>query len=54
MRTTEAISTLRKGRKVIVKANQNVASVTASRVLGKGCYRTKFISPKQTEVKRLA
>lgn len=54
MSLTEQISKIRKGRKIVVKANQNVASVTASRVLGKGCYTTRSIGPRQTEVHRVA
>lgn len=50
----EQISSIRKGRKIVVKANRNVAAVTAHRALGKGKYAVSALSKMQTEVRRLA
>jgi hypothetical protein len=47
------IGGIRKGRKIVVKANRNVAAVTAHRALGKGKYTVSSLSKTQTEVRRL-
>ena len=49
----EQIVRIRKGRSITVKANSNVAAVTAHRALGKGKYAITSLSDQRTAVKRL-
>lgn len=49
----DQIKGIRAGRKLTVKANSNVAAVTAHRALGKGNYAVSSLTKTQTIVKRL-
>jgi hypothetical protein len=51
---SDQIAGIRKGRKITVKANRNVAAVTAHRRLGAGRYAVHAVSKTQTEVRHLA
>ena len=50
----DQIGGIRKGRKIKVKANRNVASVTAHRKLGEGNYSVTAIGTQYSEVRHLA
>lgn len=50
----DQIAGIRKGRKIKVKANRNVASVTAHRKLGEGNYSVTGIGTQYSEVRHLA
>lgn len=50
----DKIGSIRKGRKLKVKANRNVASVTAHRRLGEGNYSVHAIGAQYSEVRHLA
>jgi hypothetical protein len=50
----DTIAGIRKGRSLTVKANRNVAAVTAHRVFGKGGYSVSKHSKTLTIVKRHA
>jgi hypothetical protein len=49
----QQIRGIRKGRAITVKANSNVAAVTAHRAFGKGGYKVSTHSKTLTVVKRL-
>lgn len=51
---TAKIARIRKGRKITVKANRNVASVTAHRALGDGNYSVRKLGKQYSEVRHLA
>lgn len=51
---TAQIAGIRKGRKIVVKANRNVAAVTAHRALGRGHYSVHGVSAQRTEVRHVA
>jgi hypothetical protein len=44
---------IRKGRSLTIKANRNVAAVTAHRAFGKGGYSVTGVTKTKTTVKRL-
>lgn len=50
----DQIGGIRKGRKIKVKANRNVASVTAHRKLGEGNYSVHGVGKQYSEVRHLA